>query len=399
MKNQCSYQIILRKELFSKKKNTAPLALQAFINGKRIVISLNLYIPLDNWDSENKKVIGKEFHDFNLILEKSRAKANEIIIDARLQGKFLTPDQFKEQFTSNNSKHDFLAFYETELEQRFTRDLISAGTYRGQKVTLNKLKRFQPNILFGELTSDFIERFDAWHKKDVKITLVKKNMEPVKESLGIRAKALKHIRTYIKLAEKKKNLFIQDPFQTVKIREAKETNRVFLEQNEIKALVEVFESGQLNDYLQSTLAKFLFACFTSIRVSDAKNLEEMALINNTLTFIPVKTKRLGKVVKIPLNQTAFKFFHYLKNHGVKNVSAEKLNLGLKKIAIVSGINKRITFHTARHTFGAQFIASGGELVVLQSIMGHSDIRTTMVYVHLAKNLKEDQLFRMDTLLN
>lgn len=48
------------------------------------------------------------------------------------------------------------------------------------------------------------------------------------------------------------------------------------------------------------------------------------------------------------------------------------------------------YHTFRHTFGTAYIKNGGEIAKLQRLMGHSDIRTTMLYVHnQIEDLKKD----------
>jgi len=40
-------------------------------------------------------------------------------------------------------------------------------------------------------------------------------------------------------------------------------------------------------------------------------------------------------------------------------------------------------HVLRHTFASHFVISGGNIVVLKDILGHSEITTTMRYSHLA----------------
>lgn len=42
-------------------------------------------------------------------------------------------------------------------------------------------------------------------------------------------------------------------------------------------------------------------------------------------------------------------------------------------------------HILRHTFASHFIINGGNVLVLQKILGHSDIRMTMIYTHLTPN--------------
>jgi site-specific recombinase XerD len=63
---------------------------------------------------------------------------------------------------------------------------------------------------------------------------------------------------------------------------------------------------------------------------------------------------------------------------------------LKEVAIKCGIKKRLTFHISRHTFGTLFLERGGRVEVLKELMGHSDIDTTMVYVHMSDKRKTEQ---------
>ncbi|WP_241172123.1 tyrosine-type recombinase/integrase, partial [Serratia marcescens] len=48
-------------------------------------------------------------------------------------------------------------------------------------------------------------------------------------------------------------------------------------------------------------------------------------------------------------------------------------------------------HVLRHTFAAHFMMSGGNILVLQRILGHHDIKMTMRYAHLASDHLETAL--------
>jgi len=80
MKNKCSYQVILRNELYNEKKLTAPLALQAFINGKRVVIALGVYIHPYSWDKTKQRITDKALSDLQMVIDKAKTKANDIIV-------------------------------------------------------------------------------------------------------------------------------------------------------------------------------------------------------------------------------------------------------------------------------------------------------------------------------
>lgn len=46
-------------------------------------------------------------------------------------------------------------------------------------------------------------------------------------------------------------------------------------------------------------------------------------------------------------------------------------------------------HVLRHTFASHFMMNGGNILVLQRILGHADIKMTMVYAHFAPEHLED----------
>jgi integrase/recombinase XerD len=65
-----------------------------------------------------------------------------------------------------------------------------------------------------------------------------------------------------------------------------------------------------------------------------------------------------------------------------------INLGeipriVARLAKAAGLGQKVGCHTLRHTFATNFIRNGGDPFSLQRLLGHSDIQTTMIYVHMA----------------
>ena len=52
------------------------------------------------------------------------------------------------------------------------------------------------------------------------------------------------------------------------------------------------------------------------------------------------------------------------------------------------------WHALRHTFASHFIMAGGNILALQKILGHTDVKITMVYAHLAPEFVADEMNRL-----
>lgn len=55
---------------------------------------------------------------------------------------------------------------------------------------------------------------------------------------------------------------------------------------------------------------------------------------------------------------------------------------VREAAVRSGIAKRVGCHTFRHSFATHLLESGSDIRTVQELLGHSDVRTTMIYTHV-----------------
>ena len=56
---------------------------------------------------------------------------------------------------------------------------------------------------------------------------------------------------------------------------------------------------------------------------------------------------------------------------------------VRQVAKRSGINKKISSHTLRHSYAVHFLNNGGHLPQLQTLLGHKHISTTLHYLKYA----------------
>jgi site-specific recombinase XerD len=75
------------------------------------------------------------------------------------------------------------------------------------------------------------------------------------------------------------------------------------------------------------------------------------------------------------------YLFYFVSKG-KAISRRTVQHAFSEAAVKSGINKRPCIHTLRHSFATHLLENGVNLIAIQKLLGHSNVRTTMIYTHL-----------------
>lgn len=379
-----TYKFVLRKD-HRLADGTYPVVLQAFLGGKRVRIRMDLYIRPEEWDENREcaRIIKDRLKEsqINAVIAKYRSRVEEMFYEARMTGSGLSAQAFQEELDTKPVLESFLNFIEKEIEKERTDR--EASTVKQYKSTLKHLKEYKPGTTFSDISFEFVQEFDRYLKR---------------KNIGDNARAKYHtiVRKFILLAMRKRRRLI-NPYEQFKVRSVA-VDRTWLNVEEVDTLVTLYKSHTLGQQLQRALRQFLFQVVASVRVSDIHQLTRNEIKGDMLVLVPQKTKRLRKVVTIPLSSFAKVLIADGDGKGEFIFDAlvdQTANNCLKEIAQIAGIKKHITTHVGRHTFGFLYLLMGGKVEELREIMGHSKLETTQVYTHTDHDRKVAGVRRFD----
>ena len=380
MNGKLTYKVKIKKDHI-RIDGTCSIFIQCFLNSVQKRIPVNISVKPKDFDEVKQRVKSthKYYKDYNIMIEKKLTEIHEIELNYRLTGGNLTIEKLNIELNNPSSWICFIKFWDEELERQ--KALLKKGTYRQQKSSLEKLRKYKEHLYFYEIDKKQIE--------DIRIFLKVK----MKNEDNTISTFFKNFKKYLNVAFDRG---IKVPLKSSDIKRPNfKSHRTFLMPEEINTLYKYWNSEFINETHKNILSKFLFSCFTGLRISDIKNIEADNIIGDHLVFISEKT---GKLQRIQMNESAKKFIGEQKPFN-SNYSDEHTNRTLKDICKICGIKKRVTYHVSRHTFATNFIISGGNVTVLQKLLGHSKIEDTMIYVHIAESITDIEILNLDTILN
>ena len=144
---------------------------------------------------------------------------------------------------------------------------------------------------------------------------------------------------------------------------------------------------------------------TGLRVS-----ELVSLRIEQINFRQGAIRVVGKGDKdrlIPMGEEAVSWLEFYKNNARKEILGQRQTDDLfvtrrasamtrqgfwhiiKRYAKKAGINKPLSPHTLRHAFATHLLNHGADLRVVQLLLGHSDLSTTQIYTHVARERLKD----------
>lgn len=164
-----------------------------------------------------------------------------------------------------------------------------------------------------------------------------------------------------------------------------------------------------NRYVQgvnTTKQAFLFSCFCGLRISDIRRLEwgNITAAADGQMRIEIRMQKTKELLYIPLSKQALE---YMPERGSSATNAkvfanlqthECINEHVSRLAAAAGIEKHVTFHTARHTFATLLLTKGADLYTTSKLLGHTNISTTQIYAKIVDEKKQEAVSLLDNLL-
>lgn len=358
-----------KKKLLS--NGTALIQIEAYLNCKKKYFSTGIYITPDQWDNKHRKVknhpnalkLNRQIADFV-------AKLQSIELDRRNAGKPFTLDILNE-FLKGKFTNSFIDFMQSEIEA----DRTSApATITGHLTTLKTLKKFKKDILFDELTFELLTDFEKFlYNEGLHTNTVSKYFH--------------NIRKFVNLAINK-DLFELNkyPFRKFKIRN-ETTSREYLTPEEVTA-IEMLKIPEEKKHLEKVRDMFLFSCYTGLRFSDVSALNVDSLrINDGNLWIETTMIKTTEPIRIPIyllfngkpTEILNRYIRPDRKYIFDELTNQYVNRCLKEIAAMAGVNKWVTFHTARHTNATYLLYKGVNITTVQKLLGHKKLQTTQIY--------------------
>jgi len=182
---------------------------------------------------------------------------------------------------------------------------------------------------------------------------------------------------------------IKNPCDGIRRIKIPERQPIFYSKKEFRKLLEVIDQEDIRDLV-------IFAVNTGLRSMELIKLQLNQInFNERLVTLDnrnhiTKSKRIRT---IPLNDMALEIIQKRKPNikqviftmNGKEYKQDVLSKTFKKYVRKAKLNDKLNFHSLRHTFASWLVQAGVDIFRIQRLLGHADISTTQIYVHLRRD--------------
>jgi len=358
------------------------------VREERFEVLTKIYIKSEEWSSQSGKLKtnSMDARRINKQLEAFKLKAFDYQRELMSAGKEITLENMRSRWygvSSEPSKMLIEVFqqHNDEMKALVGRE-FSALTLERYETSLRHTQSFMKwkyqieDIDVKKLNYEFISGYEFWLKSQ---------------------RGCDHNTTVKYLSNFKKIVFIcikhgwldRDPFAGFKMTK-REVERPFLVEEELDRIKAVqFEMPRLRQVRDI----FVFCCYTGLAYADVQKLtrKEIATGIDGEKWIWTSRQKTDTATRVPLLQAAAEILERYKddpqciNDGrlLPVLSNQKMNNYLREIADAAKITKKMTFHTARHTFATTVTLSNGvPIETVSKMLGHRNLKTTQHYAKI-----------------
>lgn len=366
-----SYNLVFNRKKRLNKRGMALVQVEAYLNRKKMYFSTKIYLKPEQWDTKRKMVKNHpNANVLNRMLYENIAAIEQTELGLWQQGKSISLDLLKNSIDKPLSNgRSFLTFFKEEIAN----SSLKESTRQNHLSTLELLQEFKKEVLFTDLTFEFVSSFDNY-------------LQSKGYHLNTIAKHMKHLKRYINVAINKEYMDIQKyAFRKYKIKSI-EGSHTHLAPEELHKFENLQLTGRYTR-LQKTKDAFLFCCYAGLRYSDFTNLTSANIVEfHQETWIIYKSVKTGMEVRLPLyllfEGKGIQILQRYKddlNSFFKLKDNSNINKELNILAGLAKIDKRVSFHTARHTNATLLLYNGANITTVQKLLGHKSVRTTEIY--------------------
>ena len=286
-----------------------------------------------------------------------------------------------------NREINFLDYFQSYIEKYTKKD------YRMVEVALHRFKdflnetpeynKFAKKIKPEQITKDMVEAYTEYLQS---------------RSVGEGAKSIyARFKKVVKYAIEH-NVMIKNPCMGVVIKvDEQQLKKDVLSLEEIQLLVKTHYENENPNIRRA----FVFCLYSGLRFCDVKDLTfvNVDYSNKLLKFEQNKTKghSASSGVVIPLNDDLLRLIGNPETPNDRDENIFKLptyescSKSLKRWVKRSGINKKISWHCARHSFAVNILNNGANIKTVASLLGHSGLKHTEKYTRAIDSLKQDAI--------
>jgi len=405
MQSSRTFSIHFWLNLAKKKNNLAPIYARVTVDGKRAEISLKREASVTYWDTRAKRVkqrIPEGLH-LNPYLDQVYTDLLKCHKQLSSEFKLVTAQGIKARYLGEDEQQktllELIQYHNSNMKM-----VLKPGTLKNYFTTEKYIRKFlltkkrTSDIYLNQLSYSFIIDFENFLRSNT----AQLQSRPLANN-GV----MKHLERLKKMINLALNLewIEKNPFKRFKLK-FKKYQRDFLSKIELEKLELL--SGFSKDQLRITRDIFIFSCYTGLSYSDVKSLSETNIVRGIdgNYWISKHRQKNDQTMKIPLLDKAlsildqYKEFSNDKHTLLPVYSNQKINVYLKEIAEIAEINKRLTFHSARHTFATTVTLSNNvPIESVSKLLGHTKLSTTQVYARVMEHKISDDFNQLSKKLN